>query len=127
MNRIPVLILWYHPASDGQPTWFRVCPPEEGYYYTALYYFVVNVTMKTVKDANTVDDSSENLEICMKYCGSCPTFKRNNLGGSPPGALFCARGRTSNPSNVKTTGCYCPACEVFTRNKLVIGYFCTKG
>ena len=83
--------------------------------------------MKTMANLITVDDTEENEEICKKYCGSCPTFKRNNLAQSPPHLLFCARGKTSNPSNVKTVNCYCPACEVFTKNKLAIGYFCTKG
>jgi len=83
--------------------------------------------MKKLDNSMAVEDTEENEEICRKYCGSCPTFKRNNLAQSPPHVLFCARGKTSNHSDVKTAGCYCPACELFTRNKLVIGYFCTKG
>jgi hypothetical protein len=83
--------------------------------------------MKTMDDTKTVDDTVETLEICKKYCGACPTFKGNKLSESPPNALFCARGKSSIPSKVKTISCYCPACEIFTKYKLVIGYFCTKG
>jgi len=81
--------------------------------------------MKTMDDAKTVDDTRENLEIC-KYCGSCPTCKGNKLSGSPPNALFCARGKSSVPSKVKTISCYCPACEIFTKYELIVGYFCAQ-
>ena len=26
-----------------------------------------------------VEDTEENRQICMKYCGSCPTYKHNSL------------------------------------------------
>ena len=93
---------------------------------SSLYYFVVNSTMKTLDQTKKVEDTVENLQICKKYCGSCPTFKGNRLSESPPNALFCARGKSSVRSKVKTTGCYCPACEIFTKNKLIVGYFCAK-
>jgi len=82
--------------------------------------------MKTPDETITVNDTVENLQICKKYCGSCPTFRAGNLSASPPGALFCARGKSSGPSEVKTINCYCPACEVFTKHKLIIGYFCAR-
>lgn len=74
----------------------------------------------------TVDDTIENLKICKKYCGSCPTFKGCKLSESPPNALFCARGKSSIPSKVKTISCYCPACEIFTKYELIVGYFCAN-
>lgn len=74
----------------------------------------------------TVDDTITNQEICKKYCGGCPTFKGNKLSDTLPNVLFCARGRSSTPSKVKTIGCYCPACEVFTKYKLNVGYFCVN-
>jgi hypothetical protein len=74
----------------------------------------------------TVDDTSENRMTCRKYCGACPTYKGNNLSESSPGSLFCARGIASSQSTVKTAGCYCPACELFTKHHLVIGYFCAR-
>jgi hypothetical protein len=80
--------------------------------------------MKT--SVQTVEDTIGNQELCKKYCGSCPTFRGNNLSESSPNVLFCARGTAATPSPVKTAGCHCPACEVFTKNKLVIGYFCAK-
>jgi len=82
--------------------------------------------MKTLDTAKIVDDTAENLEICKKYCGACPTYKSNKLFASQPNALFCARGRTSISSQVKPINCYCPACELFTNYGLTIGYFCTK-
>jgi len=72
-----------------------------------------------------VEDTEENRQICMKYCGSCPTYKHNSLGNSEPGALFCARGKSCAPS-VKEVNCYCPACEIFDKNSLAIGRFCDR-
>jgi hypothetical protein len=74
----------------------------------------------------TVDDTVGNAEICKKYCGACPTFRKNQLADSSPHELFCARGKSSVAEKIKTSSCYCPACEIFTKYKLVIGYFCTK-
>jgi hypothetical protein len=82
--------------------------------------------MKTLDKTERVDDTAEYLKICKKYCGACPTFKGSRLSESPPNALFCARGKSSVSSKVKTIKCFCPACEVFTKNKLIIGYFCAK-
>ena len=72
-----------------------------------------------------VEDTDENRQVCMKYCGSCPTYKRNNLGQLQPDILFCSRGTSPVPSK-QEVGCYCPACELFTRNSLVIGHFCAR-
>jgi len=97
---------------------------------SSLYYFVVNSTMKTLDQTKKVEDTVENLQICKKYCGSCPTFKGNRLSESPPNALFCARGKSTFPTQVKQEikkiNCYCPACEIFTKCGLTIGYFCAK-
>jgi len=81
---------------------------------------MVNTSMEPV------DNTLGNQEICRQYCGGCPTFKGNKLAEYSPHELFCARGTSSTPSNVKTINCYCPACEVFTKYNLVIGYFCAK-
>jgi len=72
-----------------------------------------------------VEDTEENRQICLKYCGSCPTYKRNSLGKSEPGSLFCARG-TSCAKDIKEVNCYCPACEIFDKNHLNIGRFCDR-
>jgi len=82
--------------------------------------------MKKVDQTITVDDTVENLQICKKYCGACPTCKGSRLSESPPNALFCARGKSSVSPKVKTIKCFCPACEVFMKNKLIIGYFCAQ-
>lgn len=73
-----------------------------------------------------VEDTEGNAEICRKYCGACPTYKRNFLSRNQPDSLFCARGVSSSPSRVRTMGCFCPACELFAQHGLVIGYFCAK-
>jgi len=78
------------------------------------------------KNVATVDDTVGNAEICKKYCGACPTFRNNQLADSAPHELFCARGKSSVAETTKTSSCYCPACEVFSKYKLVIGYFCAK-
>ncbi|MDD5024697.1 MAG: DUF2769 domain-containing protein [Methanoregula sp.] len=78
------------------------------------------------KPGETVEDNVTNLEICQKYCGSCPTFKANNLKDYPPYGLFCARGKSTSPKMVKSATCFCPACELFTQNHLVIGHFCSR-
>jgi hypothetical protein len=98
----------------------------EGYMRSSVYYSVVNNDMKKMDTTGTVDDTEENLEICKKYCGSCPTYRSNNLSESPPHALFCARGTSSISSQVRPVNCYCPACEIFTKCGLKIGYFCYK-
>jgi hypothetical protein len=79
-----------------------------------------------IKPVAIIEDTEANQEICKKYCGSCPTFKSNNLKGSPPQLLFCARGKSSVAETAKPSGCYCPACELFTKNHLNFGHFCTK-
>jgi len=73
-----------------------------------------------------VEGSEENLSICSKYCRACPTYKRNILGRYQPEMLFCANGVSKAPSKVKTMGCFCPACELFSEHGLVIGYFCAR-
>jgi len=86
--------------------------------------------MKTLDTTKNVEDTPENFEICKKYCGSCPTYKSNKLSAYPPNALFCARGKSTVPSQVKQEikkiNCYCPACEIFIKCGLTIGYFCAK-
>jgi hypothetical protein len=39
----------------------------------------------------------ENLEICKKFCGPCPSFKPNQLNEHPSMALFCAQGASETP------------------------------
>jgi hypothetical protein len=85
-----------------------------------MEYLVMKSTVEKV------DDNAGNMEICKKYCGSCPTYKMNNLQNNPPQGLFCARGKSSVAENAKLGNCYCPACELFTKEHLIIGHFCTK-
>jgi len=80
--------------------------------------------VKTIMEI--VDDNAENMEICKKFCGTCPTFMENQLKEAPPHALFCARGKSEKAATTKKTGCSCPGCGVYTKYKLAGGYFCTK-
>ena len=41
-----------------------------------------------------IPDTQENLEICKRFCGPCPTFKPSELNKIPPNALFSARGQS---------------------------------
>ncbi|MDD1685052.1 MAG: DUF2769 domain-containing protein [Methanoregula sp.] len=76
-------------------------------------------------DTVVVEDTEGNRQICRKYCGACPTYKRNTLEKFQPGILFCARGTSPAPS-MKEVNCFCPACELFDTNNLVIGHFCAR-
>lgn len=85
-----------------------------------MEYLVMKSTVEKV------EDTPGNVEICKKYCGSCPTYKANHLNDYPPQFLFCARGKTSIAEDAKPASCYCPACELFTKEHLIIGHFCMK-
>lgn len=81
--------------------------------------------MKTpTDDTKKVDDTAENLEKCI--CNVCPTFKDNKLAEYRPDALFCARRRSSIPSKVRMTKCYCLGCEVFIKHGLIIDRLCVN-
>jgi len=85
----------------------------------------VNIIMKTPKDdTQRVDNTEENLETCI--CKLCPTFKENRLADYPPGALFCARGRSKIPAQVKMTKCYCLGCDIFIKHGIVIDRLCVN-
>ena len=73
-----------------------------------------------------VEDNAENMEICKRFCGPCPTFQENSLNESPPHALFCARGKSEKADEMVQKGCSCPGCEVFTKYNLEEGYFCSQ-
>jgi len=97
----------------------------EGYYAILVIFPGCESIMKTPKDdAQSVDDTEENLEQCI--CTMCPTWKENQLANFPPGALFCARGRSRIPEKVKMSRCFCLGCEVFIRHGLVIDRLCVN-
>ena len=70
-----------------------------------------------------VQDTPENLEICKRFCGPCPTFQENKLMEVEPHALFCARG-PSKKTDCISKGCNCPNCEVAKKYGLTGGWFC---
>lgn len=72
-----------------------------------------------------VDDTEANRQICRKYCRICPNYTHHRLDQYQPGELFCACGTSQVPTK-KEIKCFCPACEIFTRHHLNIGYFCVK-
>ena len=78
-----------------------------------------------VADTHKVADTEENRGKCI--CKHCPTFKDNKLADYPPKALFCARGRSKIPSEIKAINCYCLGCEIFIKHGLVISHLCVKG
>jgi hypothetical protein len=73
-----------------------------------------------------VDESVANLDICRRFCGSCPTYAANQLKAGKPTLLFCARGVSGKASGGKMEGCNCPKCGVHTRYKLTGDYYCMK-
>ena len=73
-----------------------------------------------------VDDNAENMAICRRFCGTCPTFQENRLMDSPPNALFCARGKSERTEAIANRGCNCPDCDVFKNYGLSGGFFCVR-
>ena len=74
---------------------------------------------------DTPEDTEENRQICRKYCTICQNYKRHSLEKFQPTELFCGRGGSS-ATNMKEIGCFCPACELFSKHQLRGGYFCVK-
>ncbi len=73
----------------------------------------------------TVPDTPENMEVCKRFCGPCPTFKPNELNKFEPHALFCARGKSEKPTDqIVNKGCYCPDCGILLKYGLEGGWFC---
>jgi hypothetical protein len=68
----------------------------------------------------SVDDTKENLAICMNYCGTCPS-----LPSPPMPFLYCARGSSSQP--IEKLGCKCAQCVVYKKYQLEELYFCETG
>ncbi len=73
-----------------------------------------------------VDESMANLDVCGRFCGSCPTYAANNLKNGKPYLLFCGRGGSLKAPEGKKEGCNCPKCGVHTRYKLTGDYYCMK-
>ena len=76
---------------------------------------------------HNVDASVANVDICGRFCGSCPTYRANNLDKEKPALLFCGRGgSTHTPQTGETKGCNCTKCGVHTRYRLTGDYYCMK-
>ena len=74
-----------------------------------------------------VDASVANLDICGRFCGSCPTYHANHLNTGTPPLLFCGREGSSLLQKAgEKKGCNCPKCGVHTRYKLTGDYYCMK-
>ncbi len=73
-----------------------------------------------------IDESVANLEICGRFCGSCPVYAANNLKNGKPSLLFCGRGGSTKAPQEKKEGCNCLKCGVHTRYKLDSDYYCMK-
>jgi hypothetical protein len=73
-----------------------------------------------------VDESVANLDVCGRFCGSCPTYAANTLKTHKPALLFCGRGGSPIAREIKREGCNCPKCGVHMRYKLTGDYYCMK-
>jgi hypothetical protein len=81
-----------------------------------------------MKMPQPVPNTPENMDICKKFCGPCPTFKPNKLNELEPHALFCSRGKTTKPMDqVEDKGCNCFKCDLFSKFDLEGGWFCMHG
>jgi hypothetical protein len=67
-----------------------------------------------------VENSQSNKDICMQYCGTCPSHLQENRK-----LLFCSRGNISCGVDMK--GCKCGMCPVAIAHKLDGAYFCIHG
>jgi hypothetical protein len=83
------------------------------------------ISMMFSSSKPVVEDTEENRQLCRKYCVNCQNYKRHSLEKYQPTELFCARGQSSCAS-MKEIGCFCPACELFTKYHLRGGYFCVR-
>jgi hypothetical protein len=76
-------------------------------------------------DKPVVENTEENRQICRKYCTICQNYKHHSLERYQPTELFCGCG-TSSATSMKEIGCFCPACELFSKHHLRGGYFCVR-
>jgi hypothetical protein len=74
-------------------------------------------------NAPVVEDNEENRAICRKYCRICQNYKKHNLEQCQPTELFCSRGYSS-ATGMKMIGCFCSACELYTKHHLRGGFYC---
>ena len=72
-----------------------------------------------------VPDTEENRQLCRQYCTNCENYRHHHLEQYEPGELFCAKG-TSGAEGMREIGCFCPACELFTKHHLRGGFFCVR-
>jgi hypothetical protein len=116
------MVCW---GCQGSEEWGAGNDAGEGYYAILAIFLCCEIIMKTPKDdSQRVEDNEENLEKCI--CKMCPTFKENKLADYPPDALFCGRGKSRIPSQIKAAKCYCLGCEVFIKHGLVIDRLCVN-
>jgi hypothetical protein len=78
------------------------------------------VQTQEVQTRQMVDDTAENLLICMEHCGTCPS-----LPFPPEPLLFCARGCSAETVSKKS--CNCPECSIYKKHRLQNLYFCETG
>jgi hypothetical protein len=67
-----------------------------------------------------IPDTTENVETCARYCGTCPTHS-----GIQGELLFCARGPSRAPK--PESGCNCEHCEIWNGAGLTGHYYCRSG
>jgi hypothetical protein len=73
--------------------------------------------------SDMVEVNEENLAICKKFCGTCPSHDdcaENEF-------LFCAGGKSANSDNITQKGCNCPEYDVWMDNGLSQMYYCVNG
>ena len=68
-----------------------------------------------------IEMNLENLLICMKNCGTCPSYPGNEME-----ALFCASGKSD--SEIIQNGCNCVSCPLYDLcSSNNTAYFCKNG
>jgi len=68
----------------------------------------------------SVEDTQNTFNICMEFCGNCPSFPKINGEG-----LYCARGKSN--ADIERQGCLCSGCTIYEKYDLTGAYFCVEG
>jgi hypothetical protein len=108
---------------DNEP-WLFFAKPKNSIKKSIILHHTFHKSMFS-SSKPVVENTEENRQICRKYCTICQNYKRHSLEKYQPTELFCGCGTSSAPS-MKEIGCFCPACELFSKHHLRGGYFCVR-
>ncbi len=65
-----------------------------------------------------VPDTEENYQLCMAFCGDCPSLPDDE----DEQVLYCARGPSDH--DIARQGCKCKECPIWIKYGLSEEYYC---